>query len=107
MVNLLERVSIRIGRPARLSRSQRFALMLVAGYSTAGRGHGHAHRLRARHADCRHVVRRHRAARAGARDDAGAAAHADGIDRSEEHTSELQSLMRTTYAVFCLKKKTT
>src|SRR3546814_9123596 len=27
-------------------------------------------------------------------------------DRSEEHTSELQSLMRTSYAVFCLKKKT-
>src|SRR3546814_6404823 len=27
--------------------------------------------------------------------------------RSEEHTSELQSLMRITYAVFCLKKKTT
>src|SRR3546814_2387964 len=25
--------------------------------------------------------------------------------RSEEHTSELQSLMRTSYAVFCLKKK--
>src|SRR3546814_10033381 len=31
----------------------------------------------------------------------------DRIDhRSEEHTSELQSLMRTSYAVFCLKKKT-
>src|SRR3546814_2972941 len=28
-------------------------------------------------------------------------------DRSEEHTSELQSLMRTSYAVFCLKKKIT
>src|SRR3546814_5469790 len=28
-------------------------------------------------------------------------------DRSEEHTSELQSLMRITYAVFCLKKKST
>src|SRR3546814_9226982 len=28
------------------------------------------------------------------------------IKRSEEHTSELQSLMRTSYAVFCLKKKT-
>src|SRR3546814_3619543 len=28
-----------------------------------------------------------------------------GVDRSEEHTSELQSLMRTSYAVFCLKKK--
>src|SRR3546814_9477852 len=29
------------------------------------------------------------------------------MDRSEEHTSELQSLMRTSYAVFCLKKKNT
>src|SRR3546814_3209779 len=29
-----------------------------------------------------------------------------GVDRSEEHTSELQSLMRNSYAVFCLKKKT-
>src|SRR3546814_2351349 len=29
----------------------------------------------------------------------------DGISRSEEHTSELQSLMRISYAVFCLKKK--
>src|SRR3546814_9576152 len=28
------------------------------------------------------------------------------IQRSEEHTSELQSLMRISYAVFCLKKKT-
>src|SRR3546814_2396358 len=28
------------------------------------------------------------------------------IPRSEEHTSELQSLMRISYAVFCLKKKT-
>src|SRR3546814_2849951 len=30
---------------------------------------------------------------------------AGGGDRSEEHTSELQSLMRISYAVFCLKKK--
>src|SRR3546814_5000154 len=29
-----------------------------------------------------------------------------GLRRSEEHTSELQSLMRISYAVFCLKKKT-
>src|SRR3546814_1076134 len=28
------------------------------------------------------------------------------LHRSEEHTSELQSLMRISYAVFCLKKKT-
>src|SRR3546814_4721996 len=43
---------------------------------------------------------------------AGAAAGNDGplyraalVPRSEEHTSELQSLMRISYAVFCLKKK--
>src|SRR3546814_5099583 len=30
----------------------------------------------------------------------------DRMRRSEEHTSELQSLMRISYAVFCLKKKT-
>src|SRR3546814_4895589 len=39
--------------------------------------------------------------------------YAEGVDhllrnlRSEEHTSELQSLMRISYAVFCLKKKKT
>src|SRR3546814_5556985 len=33
------------------------------------------------------------------------AAAALGVERSEEHTSELQSLMRISYAVFCLKKK--
>src|SRR3546814_3683060 len=31
--------------------------------------------------------------------------HAPRVVRSEEHTSELQSLMRISYAVFCLKKK--
>src|SRR3546814_9219121 len=31
--------------------------------------------------------------------------HVAERDRSEEHTSELQSLMRNSYAVFCLKKK--
>src|SRR3546814_7445009 len=35
-------------------------------------------------------------------------AHQRGwVARSEEHTSELQSLMRISYAVFCLKQKTT
>src|SRR3546814_3108878 len=32
---------------------------------------------------------------------------AGAVRRSEEHTSELQSLMRNSYAVFCLKKKNT
>src|SRR3546814_7539201 len=36
---------------------------------------------------------------------AGQVGPARRIDRSEEHTSELQSLMRISYAVFCLKKK--
>src|SRR3546814_10434968 len=31
----------------------------------------------------------------------------EALNRSEEHTSELQSLMRISYAVFCLKKKNT
>src|SRR3546814_9670661 len=39
---------------------------------------------------------------AAVRPDLDGAEHA----RSEEHTSELQSLMRISYAVFCLKKKT-
>src|SRR3546814_1826690 len=35
----------------------------------------------------------------------GSNERADDDERSEEHTSELQSLMRISYAVFCLKKK--
>src|SRR3546814_6042130 len=35
----------------------------------------------------------------------GRSAEGVAFDRSEEHTSELQSLMRISYAVFCLKKK--
>src|SRR3546814_9684121 len=42
-------------------------------------------------ADPRRLIRQHRRAE---------------VRRSEEHTSELQSLMRISYAVFCLKKKT-
>src|SRR3546814_5199538 len=46
------------------------------------------------------TVRRRRGADGRPRNRTGA----DGV-RSEEHTSELQSLMRISYAVFCLKKK--
>src|SRR3546814_6130862 len=56
----------------------------------------------------RQPQRRSRAARAVQRGDgrggAGLGQRQPGV-RSEEHTSELQSLMRTSYAVFCLKKK--
>src|SRR3546814_12095758 len=55
---------------------------------------------------CRHVGVHPRAAsvRSGDRQFPGDPASSGG-DRSEEHTSELQSLMRISYAVFCLKKK--
>src|SRR3546814_5240924 len=39
------------------------------------------------------------------RDIAGLEQYRGHVGRSEEHTSELQSLMRSSYAVFCLKKK--
>src|SRR3546814_2664192 len=45
------------------------------------------------------------AGRADFRHCRGAGTTDDQICRSEEHTSELQSLMRISYAVFCLKKK--
>src|SRR3546814_8649789 len=41
----------------------------------------------------------------GGGDAVGAVAEECLVERSEEHTSELQSLMRISYAVFCLKKK--
>src|SRR3546814_2345356 len=47
-----------------------------------------------------------RANRIKAGDDDLATLFPEGEARSEEHTSELQSLMRISYAVFCLKKKT-
>src|SRR3546814_10464936 len=46
---------------------------------------------------------RHRGARGGAR---RVDPQVGGLDRSAEHKSELQSLMRISYAVFCLKKTT-
>src|SRR3546814_1870367 len=57
--------------------------------------------------DERRVGQRRQAARDLGLADAGGADHEDVLGhhfRSEEHTSELQSLMRTSYAVFCLKK---
>src|SRR3546814_6903087 len=58
---------------------------------------------------CRGHARRRRAFRGGgirpARGDRLLRGEGPGAARSEEHTSELQSLMRISYAVFCLKKK--
>src|SRR3546814_3102387 len=64
-------------------------------------GHAHAHD---RHAGVARFDREGEPADARVPADKGVVA-APG--RSEEHTSELQSLMRISYAVFCLKKKNT
>src|SRR3546814_1333584 len=48
---------------------------------------------------------RHRADRGAGDDEAEGVDRIARVGRSEEHTSELQSLMRISYAVFCLKKK--
>src|SRR3546814_5234075 len=58
----------------------------------------HPDALQTQHHLCRAMARRSQRGR-----DPGAAE--DRHERSEEHTSELQSLMRISYAVFCLKKK--
>src|SRR3546814_1938570 len=63
--------------------------------------HPHLHARRSVHAKTRIVCPGLRGRRAMATQ------HAAGLFRSEEHTSELQSLMRISYAVFCLKKKHT
>src|SRR3546814_2683971 len=54
----------------------------------------------------RHLGRR-RGLQRSSRRNSGCAAVRLQDERSEEHTSELQSLMRISYAVFCLKKQTT
>src|SRR3546814_4463380 len=94
----------------------------AAGFEWTVSAHGHP-RV-AEHPQPRRILRpvvRRPAVVGGARgalgvrhEDGGAAVFAgqagDGVGRavrSEEHTSELQSLMRISYAVFCLKKKIT
>src|SRR3546814_11385026 len=89
-----------IRRPPRSTRTD-----TLFPYTTLFRSRGTAGRQSANHRTCQRECRPGRLH----------AEHAVGLrldrrvhrrgDRSEEHTSELQSLMRISYAVFCLKKK--
>src|SRR3546814_4557707 len=72
-----------------------FGRRLVGGIA-AGQAGGH--RFQRAHAGCAY---RHDARAPGTR----GGNEIQRVGRSEEHTSELQSLMRNSYAVFCLKKK--
>src|SRR3546814_1633354 len=90
----------------------------IVGYGS--QGHAHAQNLRDSGVAEVAIALRTGSPTAKKAEDAGfkvlsnaeAAAWADIVmvlapdERSEEHTSELQSLMRISYAVFCLKKKT-
>src|SRR3546814_2668575 len=68
------------------------------GQGSAGQGAGRADRREDRGSGAAQPGR-------GAGKAAPGAAPEERLTRSEEHTSELQSLMRTSYAVFCLKTK--
>src|SRR3546814_5992605 len=71
----------------------------AASLAVAAAGHGH-------HAGLAGLAQFHRLAiAAGWHGEWAAVPALIMASRSEEHTSELQSLMRTSYAVFCLKKK--
>src|SRR3546814_6553617 len=89
---------------AHLERVEVVAEPLHIAQATALRQHDAERRAR----DSRHQVReRVRRIEPVDPDEDGAARGARRLQpRSEEHTSELQSLMRISYAVFCLKKKT-
>src|SRR3546814_11083430 len=87
-----------IRRPPRSTRTDTLFPYTTLFRSDGGDG-GRRRRRRSHSAGARRGARHQRlCARSGG---------AGGAGRSEEHTSELQSLMRISYAVFCLKKKKT
>src|SRR3546814_5050548 len=88
-----------IRRPPRSTRTD-----TLFPYTTLFRSGSHANRAHTGHARARPLMP---SIQADARGRRAAAAFPPDRRRSEEHTSELQSLMRISYAVFCLKKKNT
>src|SRR3546814_1762270 len=92
-----------IRRPPRSTRTDTlfpYTTLFRSVLPSEGRGRGFESR-RMRHIDSRFESRSKRS------DKARSLRALSFLRRSEEHTSELQSLMRISYAVFCLKKKNT
>src|SRR3546814_1392412 len=96
MLLLLFFFFLMIRRPPRSTRTDTLFPYTTL-FRSAGRGRGPG-----RHPEGGRL----RLARAGLLDVPGDERRQAAAGRSEEHTSELQSLMRISYAVFCLKKKT-
>src|SRR3546814_6740908 len=91
---------LRIRRPPRSTRTD-----TLFPYTTLFRSDAE-YVVRVLHRSSSHLVRR-RAASIEPQHRGDAPKDETAMRRSEEHTSELQSLMRISYAVFCLKKKKT
>src|SRR3546814_4690959 len=91
-----------IRRPPRSTRTD-----TLFPYTTLFRSHEAGPRRRLRTETQPRVCRAHRRAVTRHAPDTPRPRSAQCLHRSEEHTSELQSLMRISYAVFCLKKKKT
>src|SRR3546814_6333417 len=93
--------SIRYGQRIGIRRRAKAGVRHRGGKAGRARGHGRDREVRGQ---TRFGADQQRAAEArGAKGNSGGG----GGTRSEEHTSELQSLMRISYAVFCLTKKKT
>src|SRR3546814_1687003 len=101
-----------IRRPPRSTRTDTlFPYTTLCRSADRRRGRFHPHRNRVRYAQLQGRDHGREGARTrpwprSATDDLAHADRSVGAQRSEEHTSELQSLMRISYAVFCMKKKT-
>src|SRR3546814_3569602 len=98
-------------RPPRSTRTDTLfpdTTLFRSGIIAGRRGHRvPAHRSRTVRGALRRRGERRHEVLAQAERDVGAVFASDAMVRSEAHTSELQSLMRISYAVFCLKKKRT
>src|SRR3546814_1305239 len=96
-----QRLQVRAQRvPIDVSRERESAELYVAQHQLA-----HRRRVQRERRQARRAVDEQRAAWRHGVEARGQYLAAGRIARSEEHTSELQSLMRSSYAVFCLKKK--
>src|SRR3546814_9052018 len=101
-----------IRRPPRSTRTDTlfpYTTLFRSSLSVQTAGHRHGRKARKRCGHREHVIQIHgeRISLLFTKGESGTgrSGRKQQIARSEEHTSELQSLMRISYAVFCLKKK--